>query len=41
MGQSVMIMNPNVTHDPISRQPIPHCSTNEEHCKYVWENFLT
>lgn len=41
MGQSVIILNPDVTHDSISKQAIPHCSDRYEHSKYVWENFLT
>ena len=40
-GQSVIVLNPNMAKDPFTGQNIRHCSTMNEHCKYVWANFLT
>ncbi len=37
----VLVMNPNFRKDPFSQEPIPHCATMEQHCNFVWENFVT
>ena len=41
LGQSVIVLNPNMSKDPLSGQKIANCSTMIEHTKYVWDNFLT
>ena len=40
-GQSVIVLNPNMKLDPYTQQEIAYCSTMVEHCKFVWENFIT
>ena len=37
---SVIVLNPNMAEDPISGAQIQHCQTMQEHCNYVWENFI-
>ena len=41
LGQSVIVLNPNMEKDPLSGAKIANCGTMNEHCKYVWENFIT
>lgn len=40
MGQSVLIFNPNMATDPFSGEKMPFSASMDEHCKYVWENYL-
>ena len=35
-GQSVIVLNPNMSRDPLSGESIPHCATMTSHCNYVW-----
>lgn len=39
-GQSVLVFNPNMETDPYSGEKMPYCANMDEHCKYVWENYL-
>ena len=39
-GFSVIILNPNMSHDPLSRAPIPCSQTMTTHCRYVWEKLI-
>ena len=40
-GQSVIVLNPNMDIDPFTQQQIAHCGTMIEHCKFVWESFIS
>ena len=37
---SVIVLNPNMSVDPISGAKIPNCQTMQDHCNYVWQNFI-
>ena len=39
-SMSVLVMNPNLRVDPITRAPIRFCQTMESHCNFVWEKYV-
>ncbi len=36
----VLVMNPNLSRDPLTKKSIPFCGTMEQHCSFVWEKFV-
>ena len=41
LGQSVIVLNPNMSKDPLTGEKIANCKNMIEHTKFVWDNYLT
>ena len=39
-NMSVLVMNPNLRANPVTKAPIKFCSTMEAHCTFVWEKYV-
>lgn len=39
-GYSVIVLNPNFSKDPLTKQPIKGIETPEKHCSFIWKNII-
>ena len=36
----MLVMNPNLSHDPESGESIPYCEEMSDHALFVWEKYV-
>lgn len=39
-GYSAIVLNPNMSHDPLTKSPIDCSASMTRHCRYVWETLI-